>query len=182
MNIFEKDYNMKKIKTILIIVVAILLVMMGYLFVRPLQSETSQSINKQECQERIELQPNDTVSQTFQCEVDDLNKITFQSPYKVEGIQYHVVVKSGDEIWTEQDIVCQNANGTAKVSFSEKKSKDKKITVEITNKSQESVSLPKENKTEHTLSMKYYGLADNYFFAWYPLFAASILIMLVAVI
>lgn len=173
---------MKKIKMILIIMVAILWVMMGYLFVYPLQSETSQSVNEQECQERIELQPNDMVSQTFQSEVDNLNKITFQSPYKAEGIQYHVVIKSGDEIWTEQNIVCKNANGTAKVSFLTKKSKDKKITVEITNKSKETVSLPKENKTEHTLSMTYYGLADNYFFAWYPVFVAAILIMVVAVI
>ena len=173
---------MKKIKMILIIMIAVLLVMTGYLFVCPLRSETSQSINKQECQEKIELQPNDMVSQTFQCEADDLDKITFQSPYKAEGIQYHVVVKSGDEIWTEKDIVCKNANGISKISFSTKKAKDKNITVEITNKSQETVSLPKENKTEHTLDMTYYGLADNYFFAWYPLFVAAILIMVVAVI
>lgn len=83
---------MRKTKIIIKIAIAILLVMTGYLIIFPLQSDTSQSINKQECQERVELQPNDTIIQTFHCEVDGLNKITFPSSYKPDGIKYHTVV------------------------------------------------------------------------------------------
>lgn len=59
---------------------------------------------------------------------------------------------------------------------------NKNITVEITNKSNEVISLQKENETENTLNMTYYGFADDYFFAWYPLFVAAILIVVTAVI
>lgn len=173
---------MRRTKVIIIIAIVVLLVMTGYLFVFPLQSDTSQSINEQECQERVELQPNDTIIQTFQCEVEGLNKITFQSPYKAEGVQYHAVVKLDNQVIADQKFICKNANGIAKISFDAQKSMNKNITVEITNDSQEVISLPKENKTENTLNMTYYGLADNYFFAWYPLFAAAILTVIVTVI
>lgn len=173
---------MKKAKTILLIIIAILLIMTGYLLICPLQSESSKSINKRNCSETIEVQPGNTVSQTFQCQVDNLNKITFRSPYAPDGIPCHVIVKSGDKIWAEEDIICQNANCTTSIKFSPKKSLNQKITVEITNTYKDTISMPKEKDTKHKLGITYCGLADDYFFAWYPLFVAAILIMLFAVI
>ena len=173
---------MKKTKMIVIAMIFIFLVLTGCLFVHPLKSETSQNVNEKECQENVLLRTDGTITQTFQCEVDDLNKITFQSSYKAEGILYHVAVKLEGKNIAEQDLICKNANGVAKISFNPQASKNKSITVEITNKSQEDLSLPKENGTKDTLNMTYYGMADNYFFAWYPLFVAAILLVVLVVI
>lgn len=69
-----------------------------YLFISPLQSETSQSINESGEQEPLSIQPNETVKQKFKCKINNLNKITFQSYYREEGFNYHVVVKLDNKL------------------------------------------------------------------------------------
>ena len=172
---------MKKKKIIIIILICIMFLLSGYLFFKPLQSETSQSINKENCQETLVLEPNKTIKQSFKCEVDNLNKITFQSPYRHEGYQYHVLIKMGNDILTEQDVECKSANGITKIAFDTQKSVGKNISLFITNKTNEKISLSKENDTKDTLDIKYYGKANNYFFAWYPVFVAAILFVVLSV-
>lgn len=172
---------MKKIKKIIVILIGVMILLSGYLFVSPLKSETSGSINKKECSKVYVLKPNKTIKQSFKCQVDNLNKITFQSPYRYEGYQYHVLVKMENDVLIEQDVECKSANGITKIAFDTQKSLGKNISLFITNKTEEDISLPKEKNTKKTLDIKYYGKANNYFFAWYPVFVVAILFVVLSV-
>ena len=65
---------MKKKKLIVILLIGIMFLLSIYLFISPLQSETSQSINESGEQEPLSIQPNETVKQKFKCKINNLNK------------------------------------------------------------------------------------------------------------
>lgn len=172
---------MKKKKLIVILLIGIMFLLSIYLFISPLQSETSQSINESGEQEPLSIQPNETVKQKFKCKINNLNKITFQSYYREKGFDYHVVVKLDNQIIADQDVECKNANGTTKISFDNQDSLNKEVTLLITNTMDEEFSVPKEKDTKNKMIIKYFGDANNYFFAWYPLFVAAILFVVLSI-
>lgn len=172
---------MKKEKLIVILLIGIMFLVSIYLFISPLQSETSQSINESGEQEPLSIQPNETVKQKFKCKINNLNKITFQSYYREEGFNYHVVVKLVNQIIADKMLSVKMQMEQQRFLLINQDSLNKEVTLLITNTMDEEFSVPKEKDTKNKMIIKYFGDANNYFFAWYPLFVAAILFVVLSI-